>query len=149
MHFYVRRAPFKLTATPYIQHYSKMLFLVIGLKNPCLSFLQFLSLVESQIQTHMNLDGGRAREGGVQYKGRLLFNLKAGEPKGRNVSEGLIGSDTIGKLSGLLRALSSITYKECRNVKAGLASWERRRKKYLMIETFSIHFSLTENLSEK
>lgn len=77
----------------------------------------------------MNLDGGRAKEGGEQYEGRLLFNLKADEPKGRNVSEGLIGSDTIGKLSGPLRTLSSITYKECRNVKAGSASWERRKEK--------------------
>lgn len=119
MHFYVRRAPFKLTATPYIEYYSKLLFLVIGLKNPCLSFLRFLSFVDSQIQTRMNFDGGGAKEGGVQYKGRrsvLLFNLNAGEPKGRDVSEGLIGSDTIWKLSGPLRVLSSVTYRECGNV---------------------------------
>lgn len=69
----------------------------------------------------MNLDGGRAKEGGVQYKIHcsVLFNLNGGEPKGRHVSEGLIGSDTIGKLSGLLNVLSSITYKECGNVEGG------------------------------
>lgn len=90
----------------------------------------------------MNLDGGRAKEGRLQYKWHrsVLFNLDAGEPKGRDVSEGLIGSDTIVKLSGLCRVLSSITSKECRNVKA-----RGEKKKYLMIETF---FLLTEHLAE-
>lgn len=60
VHFYVRGAPFKLTATTYMEHYSELLFLVKGLKNPCLSFLRFLSLVQSQIQTHTYLDGAKA-----------------------------------------------------------------------------------------
>lgn len=120
-----KESSFKPTAAPYMQHYSKLLFWVIGLKNPCLSFSRFLSFVESQIQTRMNLVGGRAKEGGVQHKGHCsgLFNSNAGEPKGRNVSEGLIGSDTIGKLSGPLHVLSSV--KERRNAEAGTL-WERR-----------------------
>lgn len=97
-----------------MQPYSTLLFLVIGLKNPCLSFLRVLSFTDSQIQTCMNLDGGRVKQGGVQYKGdQIFFNSNAGEPKGRDVSEGLIGSDTTGKLSGLHHALSFITNKEC------------------------------------
>lgn len=59
-----------------MQHYSKLLFWVIGLKNPCLSFLRFPSFVESQIQTRMDLDGGRARGGGVQSQGPLLSTFK-------------------------------------------------------------------------
>lgn len=78
----------------------------------------------------MNLDGGRAKQGGVQYRGyrSVLFNLNAGEPKGRDVSEGLIGSDTIVRLSGLLHVLSSNTCKECGNVEAGRVHWERGGK---------------------
>lgn len=57
---------------------------------------------------------GEQRKAGYNTRGcrSVLFNLDSGEPKGRDVSGGLIGSDTIGKLSGLLGALSSITYKE-------------------------------------
>lgn len=39
--FYVRRAPFKLTVTPWPRHYSKLLFLVMGLKTPARSSLHF------------------------------------------------------------------------------------------------------------
>lgn len=55
----------------------------------------------------------------------VLFNLNAGEPKrSRNVSERLIGKDTIGKLSGLhtLHVLSFIIDVECRYVEAGRVS---------------------------
>lgn len=88
---------------------------------------------------------GERGEAAYKHKGHcsVLLNSNAGEPKGRNVSEGLIGSDTIGKLSGPLCVLSSI--KGCRNVKAG----SERVGKYLMIETFSIHLLLSKNLAEK
>lgn len=94
---------------------------------------------------------GEEKKGRIQYKGHgsVLFSLNGGEAKGTNVSEGLIGSDTIEKLSGLLPALSSITYKECRNVEAGWVIWEREEEKSSMIETFGFHFLLTESHAEK
>lgn len=65
----------------------------------------------------MNVDGGKAEEGVIEYKGHrsVPFNLNAGELKGRDVSEGLIGSDTIGKLDGPLCELSTAR-KEWRNL---------------------------------
>lgn len=95
-----------------MEPYSKLLFLVIGLKIPRLSFLRFLSFIDSQIQTCINLDSGRVKQGSTQYnEDQIFFNSNAGEPKGRDVSEGLIGSDTTGKLSGLHHVLSFIANK--------------------------------------
>lgn len=133
MHFYIRRAPFKLTAIPYIEHYSKQLFLVIGLKHPCLSVFFAISLFRrlTNPDTHefrWKKSEGRWRT--IRVAALRSFNLNAGEPKGRDVSQGLIGSDTIGKLSGLLPVLSSITYEECKSLKAGIGKpGERIRKK--------------------
>lgn len=46
----------------------------------------------------MNLDSGRVKQGSMQYnEDQIFFNSNAGEPKGRDVSEGLIGSDTTGE----------------------------------------------------
>jgi len=155
VHFYVRRAPFKLTAAIYIEHYSKPLFLVIGLKNPCLSFLRFRSFIDSQFQTHRHLDRGKA---GSKIQGAPLRSLKlnAGEPKGRDVSDGLIGSDTIGKLSGLLHVFFFYHLqreRKCRGRQGEVGREEKKKnptkKNYLMIETFSILFLLTENFTEK
>ncbi|MEQ2208643.1 hypothetical protein XENOCAPTIV_009945, partial [Xenoophorus captivus] len=41
------------------------------------------------------------------------------EPKGRDVSERLIGSDTTEKLSGLLHVLSSVTFKRVQRYPGG------------------------------
>lgn len=117
MHFYVRRAPFKLTATPYIEHYSKLLFLVIGLKHPCLFFAISLIRRLTNPNTHeFRWKVSERRWRTIKVAALRSFNLNAVELKGRDVSEGLIGGDTIGKLSGLLPVLSSITYKECKSV---------------------------------
>lgn len=84
---------------------------------------------------------GERREVGYNTRGTcaVLFNLNTGEQKGRDVSEGLIGSDTIGKLTGC------ITFKEMMRW-AGYIG--REKTKYLTIERFCIHFLLTKNLAE-
>lgn len=100
----------------------------------------------------MNLDSGRVKQGSTQYnEDQIFFNSNAGEPKGRDVSEGLIGSDTTGKLSGLHHVLSFIANKVLKypGREGKLRGREREDGKYLMTETPSIHFSLTENLAEK
>lgn len=82
-----------------------------------LFFFMFFFYPDSQIQTRMNSDS----EETVQYKRRRsgLFILNGSEPKGRDVSEGLIGNDTTEKLSELLLVLSSVTSKKCLNIQAG------------------------------
>lgn len=80
----------------------------------------------------MNSDGGRAKEGGVQYEGHcsVYINLSSGELKGRDVSEGLIGSDTIGEISGLLRVPSSISYRasKCQGMQTEVSSESEEEK---------------------
>lgn len=152
LHFSIWKAPFKLTATTSMLCYSTLLFLVIGLKKFLPVFLAISPFADSQIQTCMNLHGGRVKKGSVQYKRCRsdLFISNAGEPKGRDVSEGLIGSDTAEKLRGLWHVLSSVTYKECENIQAGRqGKFREGTKMHLMIEAFDIRFLSNENLAEK
>lgn len=144
MHFYVRQAPFKLTATPYIEHYSKLLFLVIGLKHPCLSFFA-ISLFRRLTNPDRHEFRWKESEGRwftIQVTALRSFNLNAGEPKGRDVSEGLIGSDTIGKLGGLLPVLPSITYKERRSEGRQGELGERIKKKKVPDDNLNIQHLL-------
>lgn len=96
-----KESPFKLTANSYIQHYCNAAIFGYRIKKSLSVFLAISLFRRITNPDIMNLDDERAKQGRVQYKGHrsVLFNLNSGEPKGRDVSEGLIGSDTIGKLS--------------------------------------------------
>lgn len=65
----------------------------------------------------------------VQGASAQIFpNVHAGEPSGRDVSEGLIGSDTIGKLSGpALRIVFCHSQKNVEHGKVGEEEEEEQK----------------------